>query len=610
MRRPTRLSEGDKDFWHVRVYGHGVPYPGFDSFDTRGDSDGDDHTPSDSENGYDSDLSEALSGSGTDYNEGLDVVTPSDSEGESTASLRSPQPEPQWVPTTGFDHFDTLGGLDDDDHGPLTHTPSDSEDGYDSDLSEALSGLGIDHNDGLDVVTPSDSEEESTASLRGPQPQPQGVPTTDFKHTSTNPNRDRAKDRPDVSPSLHTTLDTDFNDTAPESDEDDAGDSFDTPPSSYKISDEDEDEDSDLRSCLSDSDGDEEEIAHQAAILPLQVVKVDLGDTLPNSGENRDAPPSSNPPDPSEDYQVENILNAVTSLHQVAHVDLGDSYSDSDESQYHSDFDESEDEDPATDLSAALIDASPEGEGEVDDSLDQDAITPPITSPEKLERASAIASVALPLSQEDVTGPGDSKAESAASHNASGTETPGPQPQPSSLAKPSSTKAVCSTKGQVAPRAKSPINLYPGLIVRRQVGEDKHPHLITQKVQHKGNPAVVAHPCTSRPKKWKFRNQYQEQTEKHYCYLGGIKGKHFETDGIPKPKVAELDIQGPPMPYKTYIKLEEYEPFDPNDFVPFGRKKRQLPPESLEKFLNLYRPTRLQKSPPGSVLAAQPEILM
>ncbi|KAH8683890.1 hypothetical protein BGZ61DRAFT_480172 [Ilyonectria robusta] len=632
MRRPTRLYDGDKDIRHVQVYGCGVPHPDVDSFDTSGDSDDHDHAPSDSDYSYDSDLSETLSGSGIVHNESLHVINSFDSEEESTASLRNPQPVPQGVLTTGFDHFDTL---------------SDSDDGYDSDLSEALSGLGIDHNEGLHVVTPSDSEEESTASLRGPQPEPQGVPSTSLKHTSADP----GEGYPDVPPSLHATSDTDFNDTAPDSGEDDAGNTYDTPSSSYQISVSDDGECSGPRSCSSDSDGDEEEIVRQATILPLQsvkadlgstvsnsnghyagdsydsppsshqirdsdedecsdhrscssdseedeedeeenvrqaagpplkVVKVELGDMLPNSKENRDAPPSSSPPDPSEDYPVENIRNAGTSPPQVVHVDSGDNYSDSDES---------EDGDPAADLSPTSINASPEGEGEVD-SLDQDeayASTSPIASPEKLERASAIASVVPLSSQDDVTGPGDSKAESIASHNASGTETPGPRPQPSSVAMPSSSKAVRSTKRRDATKAKSPMNLDPGSIVRRVVGDDKHPYLVTQNVLHNGNPAVVAHPCTSRPQKEKFRNQYQEQTETHYVFLGGIIEGNFDTDGIPKPKVAELDIQGPPMPKQTYIKLEEHEPFDPNDFVPFGPQKRELPPESLEKFLNLYR---------------------
>ncbi|KAH6961958.1 hypothetical protein BKA56DRAFT_679511 [Ilyonectria sp. MPI-CAGE-AT-0026] len=631
MRRPTRLYDGDKAFRHVRVYGYGVPHPGVDSFDTSGDSDDHDHAPSDSDYSYDSDLSEALSGSGIVHNEGLHVITSSDSEEESTASLRNPQRVPQGVLTTGFDHFDTL---------------SDSNDGYDSDLSEALSGSGIDHNEGLHVVTPSDSEKESTASLRGTQPEPQGIPTTSLKHTSADPDGNHAKGYPDAPPSLYATSGTDFNDTAPDSGEDDARNTYDTPSSSYKTSVSDDGECSDPRSCSSDSDGDEEETVHQATILPLQpvkadlgntvvnsnedyagdsydsspyshqirdsdedecsglgscssdseedeeenvrqaagpplkAVKVELGDTLPNSEENRDASPSPSPPDPSEGHLVEDIRNAATSPPQVVQVDSSDNYSDSDES---------EDGDPATDLSAASIDASPEGEGEVD-SLDQDeayACTSPIASPEKLERASAIASVVPLSSQDDVTGPGDSKTESIASHNASGTETPGTQPQPSSLAMPSSSKAVRSTKRRV--KAKSPMNLYPGLIVRRVVGDDKHPYLITEIVLLNGNTFVVAHPCTSRPKLKKFRNQYQEQTEKHYCYLGGIIEGDFDTDGIPKPKVAELDIQGPSMPKQTYIKLEQHEPFDPNDFVPFGTQKRELTPESLEKFLNLYQ---------------------
>ncbi|KAK7423382.1 hypothetical protein QQZ08_009059 [Neonectria magnoliae] len=435
----------------------------------------------------------------------------------------------------GFDPPDTLGDLDDDDHGPLIHTPSDSEDGYDSDLSEALPGLGTDRNEDLDVVTPSGLEKESTASLRGPQPQPQGVATTGLKHTSTDPGRDHAKDPPYFPPSLNATLDTDFNDTAPDSDEDDARDSYDTPPSLHGISDPDENEGSDPRFCSSDSDGDEEN-RRQATILSLQVVKVDLGDGLPNSEENRNAPLRSSPPNTSEDYQVENIRNAATSPHQVAHVDIGDTYSDSNES---------EDEDPVTDLIAASINASLEDEREVDDSLDQDeahAIPPPATSPEKLETASTIAS----------------------------------------------------------------IDLYEGLIVRRNVGNDDHPYVISQKVQHNGNLAVVAHPCTSRPGLFKFTNQYgyKEQKEIHFCYLHGRRGKFFHTNGIPKPKKEELKIQGPQMPFKTYIKLEQHEPFDPNDFVPFKRQKRQLTPESSKKLRALYNNKHGYKSPPGSVPAA------
>lgn len=625
MRRPTHLYDGDSDFHRHRIDGCGISYPGINSFDTSGRSNDDGHALYHSDYGY-----EALSGSDIDHHEGLHVVASSDSEEESAASLRNPQPKPQGVSTKAFDHLDTV---------------SDSDDGYDSDLSEALSGSCTVHNEGLHVVTPSDSEEESTASLRCPQPEPHGVPTTSLKHTSADPDRDRAKGYPDVSPSLHATSDTDEDDTAPDSGEDDAGNTYNTPSSSYKTSVSDDGECSDLRSCSFDSDGDEEEIVRQATILPLQSVKADLGNRVPvsnedDAGDSYDSPPSSHKirdsgedewSDPrscssdSEKVEEENVRQAAgpppkvvkaelgdtlpnseengdappnSSLPQVVHVDSNDNYSDSGES---------EDGDPATDLSAASIDAPPEAEGEVN-SLDQDegcVITSPMTSPKKLETAFAIASVVPTSSQDDVTGPGDSKAESIASQNASGTETPGPQPQPSSLAMPSSSKAARFKKRRVATKAKAPLDLYAGLIVRRKVGKDVHPYLITDIVQLNGNEFVEAHPCTSRPKLKKFK-----QYKKHFCFIGGIIEKKFETNGFPKPEKAELHIQGPPMPFKTYIQLKERKLFDRSEFVAFTRQKRQLSPESLKKFLNLYRSTWLQKSPPGSVPAAQPEILM
>ncbi|KAF4451015.1 hypothetical protein FALBO_16397 [Fusarium albosuccineum] len=415
---------------------------------------------------------------------------------------------------------------------------SESDDGYDSDLSNGLSSPEIDDYEDLCVAIPSASKEQLTASLRNPPPQSQTVPITGLKLASANPGRVHAKDRRDGTPSLHGTLGPG---------EDHAECYRDTSPSSLP----DEDEGSNLRSCSYGSGGDQEE----------------------------------------------NVAQAATHLQQVAHVDAGD---------IRSKFHESEDEVPVTDLDNIPIGTPSENEGEVDDGLGQDegyASMSRETSPEEPERSSTIASVVLPSSQEDASGPGDSKAELAASYSSPGIETPSPQPQPSFLAK--------------------SIDFSPGSIVRRKSWRkfrgrwrfDYHPHVITQSTLDDDGKtvAVMACLCTSRPKLDLFTEQYKEQKKKHFCYLGGIEEGDFVTpEDTPKPTEAELDIQGPPMPKQTYIELEEGGPFDPGDFKSFGDQPRRLTLTSREKFFNLYTPALhgCKKSPPGSVPAAQPEILM
>ncbi|KAJ4203164.1 hypothetical protein NW767_005275 [Fusarium falciforme] len=604
VRRPSHMSEDDEDYGDP-VYGHGVPHPGFDPFDTQSDSDGNDHGPlsNDSADDCDSDPSEALAGSGANM---LLVVVRS-LKRRVAASTR---PESH---SSDTDHDEDL------DIAP----PSGSNDGYDSDLSEALFGLDTDHDANLSIATQSDPEEELLVSPHNSRPHSQEVLTISLKHTSNDLDRERARGRPDIPPSLPAAFGTDVNDTAPILDEDDVEHHGATSPSSHETSDsdDDEDEDSDLGSSSSDSDGDQEQNTH-------------LGDALPNSEESWDAPLSSSPLDPSEDLQVVSIRIAATSPHQVAHVCLDTTYSVSDKSEVYFDFDQPQEEsDPdeseedsdsdqseeesEEDLVRApthvSIDEPPEDEGEVDDTLGQEeehTIIPLITRPEKLETASTIAPAVSPSRQEDVTGPGDSKTDSTASHNAFGTEIPDPQLQPSSSAKPSPSTAVSRIKGRGAVGTKRPFYLYPGLFARRKVGKDDHPHLISQIVLHNGIPAVIAHPCTSRPTRDKYINQYGKQTETHFCFLGGIEGKSFHNNDIPPPEKGELDTEGPPMPYKTYIKLKECKPFDPNDFVPFRGSKHKLPPKELKKFLDLYNLHGCKKSPTGSVLAAQLEILM
>ncbi|KAF5013951.1 hypothetical protein FDECE_80 [Fusarium decemcellulare] len=429
---------------------------------------------------------------------------------------------------------------------------SDSDDGYDSDLSEGLSNQGIDQYEGRDVTIPSNPEGRLTASLPNPRSHSQGVPLTDLKHASADPDGDCDKDYREGSPSLHDTLDPDPDDTASDSDEYRVGDYCDTPPSSLETSRPEEDEGNTLGSGSYDSDGDQEE----------------------------------------------NVCPTATRLHKDAHVDLGDTCSKSHES---------EDEDPGTNLGDGSIGTPSENEGELDDSLGQDgryASMSPKASTEKLERASTIASLVPASSQEDMSGPGESKAELAASNSSPGTDTPTPQLPSSSLAKP-------------------PIDFSPGSIVKRKGimkefrgrwKPDCHPYLITRNILDDDGEIVAVMAClgTSRPKLDLFTEQYKEQKKKHFCYLGGIEDGDFVTpEDTPKPTEAELDIQGPPMPKKTYLGLEEEGPFDVGDFKSLTGQPR-LTDTSREKFLNLYTPALhgCKKSPPGSVPAAQPEILM
>ncbi|KAK7429757.1 hypothetical protein QQZ08_003783 [Neonectria magnoliae] len=213
VRRPT-LSEDDQDFGDTGAYGHDVLHIGFEP-----PSDIPRFTKPRDIRAY----RHAVPHTGFDP---FDTPGPKSPHNQARPHARLPTRENfgdgHDVPHSGFDPFDTLSDSDDDDHGLPTDAPSDLDDGYDSDLSEALSGSDTDHDADLDVATPSDSEEELAVSLRNPRPHSLGVLTISLKHTSHDPDRGRAKDRPDGLLSLHAALDTDVNDAAPDSGEDDA----------------------------------------------------------------------------------------------------------------------------------------------------------------------------------------------------------------------------------------------------------------------------------------------------------------------------------------------------------------------------------------------------
>ncbi|KAF5571697.1 hypothetical protein FPHYL_231 [Fusarium phyllophilum] len=166
-----------------------------------------------------------------------------------------------------------------------------------------------------------------------------------------------------------------------------------------------------------------------------------------------------------------------------------------------------------------------------------------------------------------------------------------------------------------------PAFLYPGSIVRRKVQGDLHPHTILHIEQEENkSPIIWACICKSRPRLWKIRQQYgtTNAVKKHFIYFGGVKpNKGFKTDGIEMPKVPEVEIQDDPMPKCTYLELSSCQAFEPGDFELFSGVQRHLKPSSLDKVINELSQTNTkhtwlqkQKSPPGSVPVAQPEILM
>ncbi|KAL6364668.1 hypothetical protein LRP88_00638 [Fusarium phalaenopsidis] len=539
-------------------------------------------TPFNSGGGHNSDVNKPLSRPELDDNKDLNVGTPSDLDGELTSGLRNTPPHSQELPTTAI-NVDTLHDGDDDYDGipaDASFSPSDSGGSHGSDLSKALSGLETDRDEDLDVATLSDPDEEMTPSLHEPRPRSPGLLTTALRDKSIVPNKDSAKDRCDASHSLHAILDPDHTDTRADSDEDYAGDQDDTPSSLDKTSDQDQDESSDAESWSSDSAGDQEEGSCQVSPSLSQVAKTDLGDAIP-SDENWDAPLSASPLDPGEDHQVEDTPSAVIRPQQSADADIGDTSSSS------------EDEDLATGGSHGSTDISSENEADVDDEglgHDEGYSSEVLEmSSEKPETASVIAPAVVPSSQEDTTGSGDSKAECSASHNASETESPETQSQPSSS-------------------AKLPSYIFPGSILQGEPNIDKneHPYLITET-----EPFIMARLGTSRPKLRKFREQYgkpnQGERKIHFSYVWGKRMKRFVTGSIRRPRKPDLVYQGPPMPYQTYFELEERGPFDPGDFKLLRGQLRQLDPASSKK-LNLSK-HGCKKSPPGSVPAAQPEIL-
>lgn len=612
--------ESDEDLCDDRVDAYHVRHTGPDHIDTLGYSDDDYHgrcgdvkyDPSSLGASYERDVSEALSGldikqkkdidiatpfnSGggrnshvnkplsrleLDDNKDLNVGTPSDLDGELTAGLRNAPRHSQELPPTAINVGTLHDGDDDYDGLPAdgSSSPSDSDGSHGSHLSKALCGLETDRDEDLDVATLSDPDEEKTPSLRNPRPRSPGLLTTALRDTSTIPNTDSAKDRCDASHSLHAILDPDHKDTTADSDSDYPEDQHGTPSSSDETSDQDQGESSDAESWSSDSAGDQEEGGCQVSPSLSQVAKTDLGDAIP-SDENWDARRSASPLDLGEGHQVEDTPNAVIRPQQSADADIDDTSSTS------------EDKDLATGDSHGSTDISSENEEDVDDDglgHDEGYSSALKASPEKLRTASIIAPAVVPSSQEDTAGSGDSKAGCSASHNASETESPDTQSQPSSS-------------------AKLPSYIFPGVILQAEPSMDQleHPYLITQT-----EPFIMARLGTSRPKFKKFKEQYgkpnQGERKIHFSYVGGKRMKPFVTKNIPRPRQPDLIIKGPPMPFQTYFELEERGPFEPSDFKLLRGQLRQLDPESLKE-LNLSK-HGCKKSPPESVPAAQPEIL-
>ncbi|UPL03321.1 hypothetical protein LCI18_014255 [Fusarium solani-melongenae] len=441
-------------------------------------------TPFNSGGGRNNHVNKPLSRLELDDNKDLNVDTPSDLDGESTAGLCNAPRHSQELPATAI-NVGTLHDGDDDYDGLPVDTfssPSNSDGSHGSHLSKALSGLETDCDEDLDVATLSDPDEEKTPSLRNPRPRSPGLLTTALRDMSTVPNTGSAKDRCDASHSLHAILDPDHKDTTADSDSNDPEDQHGTSSSSDETPDQDQDESGDAESWPSDSDGDQEEGGCQVSPRLSQVTKTDLGDAIP-SDENWDAPLSASPLYLGEDHQVEDIPNAVIRPRQSADADIDDTSSSS------------EDKDLATGDSHGSTDISSENEEDVDDDglgHDEGYFSALKASPEKLKTASIIAPAVIPSSQEDAAGSGDSRAGCSASHNDSETKSPDAQSKPSSS-------------------ANLPSYIFLGAILRAKPSMDKkeHPCLITRiKVDENGETTIWACLCTSRPSLWKIAEQY------------------------------------------------------------------------------------------------------
>lgn len=164
------------------------------------------------------------------------------------------------------------------------NTPPNTGGGHDNDASNNPPGPETDEDKGLKVAVPSDLGEELAVSPHNTQPRSQGVPTPSLDQVSTD--GDFANHCPHVPPSLDVASNLDRKVTASNSDEDSVRNHHDALQLSYKTPGSDEDEV--LKSCPSDSPGDEKQNTRNATTTPYQVPNQGPGDTSHNSVESED----------------------------------------------------------------------------------------------------------------------------------------------------------------------------------------------------------------------------------------------------------------------------------------------------------------------------------
>ncbi|RSL59332.1 hypothetical protein CEP51_013929 [Fusarium floridanum] len=592
--------------------------------------------PSDLGGSHSGNLNRGLSGLETDHNEDLDDAPLSSSDEDTTVDSDEYSVDQADTPPSSHE----TSGRDDDEDSDSESWTSDSSEDQEEDVCQATASLlqvaKTDHGDTFsksgenrDVPLSSgplhpseDHEAEDTPNAvirlqhivdadsgdissdsEGTSSDTEDA-SSDSEDTSSGP-----KDTPDVVTRLQQTADADSNNTS-SGREDTPSESQDISSCSEGMSCDSEDtssesEDEDVSSGSEDISSDSEDTPSNSEATPP--------DSEDACAESEDEDISSDSSDTSSDTEdTSSGSEGTSSDSEDTPSNYGDTPSHSEDTLSDSEdaSSESEDEDLATGDSDGSIDDSSENEDEVDDSLGQDEDYThilPQPSPEKQEKASTIVPVS-PVNpaglvdpsppQWNVTGSEDSMPEVSPSHNASETESPSP-PQ-------SSSPLVL------------PVYLYPGSIVRRRSKDDHHPYIIIRIEQYEnGKPILWACLCTSRPQLEKLRRQYGKRQrgkrqhrklkrwKKHFIYLGGkeVNPKGFETDGLPMPTKPEVEIQGPLMPLFTFLELDEYGPFEPEDFEIFSDDsddsddQRHLTLSSLNKVLKQCKQHGLRKRP-------------
>ncbi|VUC30536.1 unnamed protein product [Clonostachys rosea] len=487
------------------------------------------------------------------------------------------------------------------------------DDGY-IDANKPFPGPKLDYNKALVPRTSADLGEELTTSPHNTLPHSQELPASSPK-SGTLDVADEACDglpadassRPsdlsggcdDNLKKAPTVLETDHNkgfnhatlsdcgeDTTADSAEDYAVGQVDTRLSSRETSDRDDDKANIPELWTAGPSEDQEKNGRRAKPSLSQVAKTDLNETIRKSGENRDPALRSGPPRSGGDHQAEVIHKVPVDPQPILQTDSADTSSLSKDTLFNSG-----DKNVATEDRGASNNTFSENEQVLDDGLSQDkgcTNIPPRTGPEKLGKDTTITPTGLEkpvvlddpsLPQKNFAGSKDSANDVPLHHSAPEAENPG-SPQSSSTASPY-------------------VDLSLGSIVKLKC--DGHPFLILN-IEHdeNGKEIFLALMCTSRPKLWKIKQQYEhpqpeiqgsEPRKRHFIYLHGIElnPDGFVTDGHIMPTVGEVKMQGPPMPLFTYIILSGYGRFGREEFEPFLDLPRRLTPASSANVLKEWK---------------------